>query len=108
MATPLTAVLARLHAIKLTPEGISTDAGEDLDAAIDAVVSLASMSHDLLDVSRMEAGRMPITLSICDLARIAHEVCTSMRASDPERVLEVNFPLPWRSVATQRSSVESS
>ena len=94
MATPLTAVLGRLHVIKLTPEAISTDAGEDLDAAIDAVVSLASMSHDLLDVSRMEAGRMPITLSICDLARIAHEVCTSMRASDPERVLEVEASAP--------------
>jgi len=94
MGSPLTAVLARLDTVKLAQADLSQDAREDLDATISSVLALTRMTHDLLDVSRLEAGRMPIRRSNCDVTRLANEVCADLGASDLGRGLEVDTPGP--------------
>ena len=94
MGSPLTAVLARLDALKMAETTLSAEAIEDLDAVISSVVALTSMTHDLLDVSRLEAGRMPIARALCDISRLANEVCHNLRAADCERVFDIDAPGP--------------
>ena len=94
MGSPLTAVLARLDTVKLAQAELSQDAREDLDATISSVLALTRMTHDLLDVSRLEAGRMPIRRSNCDVTRLANEVWADLGASDSGRGLEVDTPGP--------------
>jgi len=94
MGSPLTAVLARLDAIKLSQTALDPEAREDLEATISSVVALTSMTHDLLDVSRLEAGRMPLRRSRCDVGLLAHEVCGSLGAFDSARGLHVETPGP--------------
>jgi signal transduction histidine kinase len=94
MGSPLTAALARLDVLKLTQGSLSQEYREDLDAAIGACTVLMRMTHDLLDVRRFEAGRMPIAHAMCDVSRIAKGVCASLGASDRDRPLEIECPAP--------------
>lgn len=94
MGQPLTALLARLDVLKLEQGALSEAAREDVDAAMSAGCTLKRMTHDLLDVSRLEAGRMPIERAICDLSRVAAQVCDEFRASDPQRQIALESPGP--------------
>jgi len=94
MGSPLTAVVARLDAIRFVPGSITADASEDLEAALASVMAVTSMTHDLLDVSRLESGRMPITRSHTNLTRLAAEVCGELGVADVTRNIEIDALAP--------------
>jgi len=89
MRSPLTALLLRLRFLGSPPATLSEQQAEDLRAAIQSAQALTRMTDDLLDVSRLEEGRMPVERSVCDLTRMARDVCAALAAMDRERSIDV-------------------
>jgi len=68
MRSPLTSLRGILEILQ--PDLQATMTAEDAEAyqmAVDASVKLADMVSSVLDVSRLEAGQMPIKPKVCDL-----------------------------------------
>ena len=89
MKSPLMALLIRLRLLKVPVATLGEDSQEDLREAVDSVEVLNRMTNDLLDVNRLEEGRMPIERAACDLARMAAEVRATLGAMDRERQIDV-------------------
>jgi signal transduction histidine kinase len=62
---------------------------ETVDDATSAVRRLSGMANTLLDVGRLEEGKMPIKKSPVDLAKMAGEVRATLGAIEAERVIDV-------------------
>jgi signal transduction histidine kinase len=84
MRSPLAALTMTLDLLKTLVEG---EAVEVLDDASRIATTLIDMANGLLDVSRLEEGRMPLRRSRCDLSRLAERTCSEMQALEPERRL---------------------
>lgn len=83
MRSPLTTILGRLDLILRRPDnGLSARVTEDLESARRTVGFLAEMTNDLLDVSRMEEGKLPIEHEPCDLAALARDVVADFAGVD--------------------------
>ena len=86
MRSPLQVVLAHLELLRdeVTSEGASSVAG-----AIDGATNLHRLTTSLLDVSRLEAGSMPIRHVHTDLLALASSVVSSIQVLQPTRALSV-------------------
>lgn len=94
MRSPLTVLAGRLtflqeEASKLSPEG-----AEDLVAAMSGANALARMANDLLDVSRLEDGKLPLQPAKHDLTGLAAEVQASLRGLERGRLIELETTAP--------------
>ena len=89
MRSPLTVLQTSLDLLKRAAGALNEDSRQDLQAARDAAHALTRMANDLLDVSRLEDGRMPIERAECDLTPIAHEVRSALRTLDLERPIDI-------------------
>src|SRR5262249_45261899 len=80
MRSPMQVLISHLEALRghLTGENV-----EDVEAAIAGVKTLRRMTNSLLDVSRLEARRMPIQRSITDLSTLAQGVVSAARINQP-------------------------
>jgi two-component system, sensor histidine kinase and response regulator len=76
----------------------------DLGMLLGSADRLRSMVDAVLDVSRLEAGRMPIERVEHDVVRIVSKVVDSLRALDPDRPISVFAPAAVR-VACDESLV---
>jgi signal transduction histidine kinase len=86
MRSPLTGLIAQLSLLRLDLEG---EMAETVDAAMDSARRLSGMATTLLDVSRLEEGKMPIQKSPVDLAKIVGEVRSTLGAIEADRVIDV-------------------
>jgi signal transduction histidine kinase len=84
MRSPLAALTMTLDLLKTLVEG---EAIEVLQDASHIANTLINMANGLLDVSRLEEGRMPLHRARCDLSRLVVRTCTEMQALEPERRL---------------------
>ncbi len=82
----LTVVLANLD---LARPDITGEAAEDVDSAIKAAKAVTQMSNTLLDVSRLEEGKMPLALEPVDLFAVAQESREVLSALDTSRTIAV-------------------
>jgi signal transduction histidine kinase len=89
MRSPLAALQIHLDMLKGAASALSGNSREDVEAATRLAKRLNRMAEDLLDVSRLEAGKMPIKPVLCDLAHMAREVCSALRTIDRERPIDV-------------------
>ena len=89
MRSPLTVLQTSLDLLKRAAGALTEDSRQDLQAASDAAHVLTRMVNDLLDVSRLEEGRMPIERAECDLTPMAHEVRSALRTLDLERPIDI-------------------
>jgi two-component system, sensor histidine kinase and response regulator len=89
MRSPLMAILIHLNLLQGPVAALSKDRQDDLRAAVEAVEELSRMVSDLLDVSRLEEGKMPLERAAWDLARMAEEVRASFGALDRQRQIDV-------------------
>ena len=87
LRSPMQAALSRLELLRgeLPAESI-----EDVDAALGSVRALRRMTTSLLDVSRLEAGRMPIHASPTDLLALARDVVSAAHAVQPTCAITIN------------------
>lgn len=75
LRSPLAGIRAYLDLMKMDGEGkLEPEMAESIDEARKVAVDMTEMVSDLLDVSRLEAGRMPLELSQIDLGALATEV----------------------------------
>lgn len=89
MRSPITVLLAHLGFVLADTRSTDTGAAADLENAIKAAKTVNRMASDLLDVSRLEASKMPLVKETCDLVHIAREVRSALGALDRGRQLEV-------------------
>ena len=79
LRSPLAAIRAYLDLMKMDGEGkLGPEMTESIDEARKVAVDMTEMVSDLLDVSRLEAGKMPLELSPFDLGALATEVAAAI------------------------------
>jgi signal transduction histidine kinase len=91
MRSPMQVLLAHLEQLR---DDVRGDSIEHVDGAIGGVTTLSRMTTSFLDVSRLEAGRMPVTRSRTDLAALAQSVVDSVRILQPARDISVDVDGP--------------
>jgi len=91
MRSPLTALLGRLELARMDLTG---ELAENVDKASRAGRELNDMANAMLDVSRLEAGKMPLKKASTDLTKLATEVRTELLTMEPGRVIEVAASSP--------------
>ena len=82
MRSPIQAVLAHLHLLREDPRG---EGLHDVEGAIESATTLHRMTNSLLDVSRIDAGQMPVQRVLTDLSYLAQRVVASVRVLQPVR-----------------------
>lgn len=86
MRSPLHAVLAHLELLR---EEIQDERSVDVEGAMAGATRLHRLTTNLLDVSRLEAGRMPVQSTVTDLGVIARTVVDAARVLQPSRQISV-------------------
>jgi signal transduction histidine kinase len=89
MRSPLASLLMDLRFLAGSAKALSEDGQAALQSALKAVRELTAMASDVLDVSRLEAGSMPIERAVWDLTRMAREVCSVLETAGIERAVDV-------------------
>jgi len=91
MRSPLTALIMSLEYAKTQ---LKDQLHETLDDAVGSARGIAAMCNALLDVSRLEEGRMPLDKAACDLCEVAAQARTAMASIDARRVIQLVAPQP--------------
>jgi len=95
MRGQLTVLLMCLQVVAEGPAGRSSPAvARDLRDALTAAETLNRMANDVLDVSRLEEARMPITCEPCDLVEIARDVTVRLAAWGADRRIAIDADGP--------------
>ena len=89
MRSPLMIMLGHLQLLRESAKGALGEGISDLEAATQSARSLARMASDLLDVSRLEDGKMPLDRSEQDLGAVAADVARALGVLDRERTIEL-------------------
>lgn len=80
MRSPMQVLVSNLEVLRGELRGESAN---DAEAALRGVRTLRRITNSLLDVSRLEAGRMPISRSITDLSALVHAAVSAVRIAQP-------------------------
>ena len=94
LRSPLTTILLTLDVLKLELPDLTPEVEKTLEAALSNCALVSEMVTQLLDVSRLEAGQMPIQKTACDLAEVARNVLDSLAGLAEERSLILTAPEP--------------
>jgi signal transduction histidine kinase len=90
MRTPLQILLASLETMKEDAAGeLDPEIEENLRSAIGATQGLRRMANHVLDASRLEEGKMPLELELCDLTSMVREVAASFSTLERGRTITV-------------------
>ena len=87
MRSPMQVLLAHLELLR---EDIRGERVKDVDAAIGGATALHRMTNSFLDLSRLEAGRMPVRRSLTDVSALAHSVVSAVHVLEPAREIAVD------------------
>src|SRR5712692_332514 len=98
LRSPLTAIRAYLDLIRLDAgDNLSPDLTESINEASKTAARMTEMVSDLIDVSRFEAGALPLTPSEVDLGALIAEALASVGAgAQPVKVAFEPPPQPVR------------
>jgi signal transduction histidine kinase len=86
MRSPLTVVMVRLGMVR---EEVSGSAARAIDTTLRDIRELSRLTNNMLDVSRIEAGQLPIARVRSDVVVIAQRVVTSLATLDLARDLRL-------------------
>jgi signal transduction histidine kinase len=84
--SPMQALVSHLEVLRGELRGESVT---DAEAALSGARTLRRMTNSLLDVSRLEAGRMPIRRCATNLSVLAHDIVSAVRFAQPARDIAV-------------------
>jgi signal transduction histidine kinase len=91
MRSPLTVLITQLQLLRMDVAG---DLAQSVDDAIRGARQLNGLATALLDVRRMEEGKMPLQKKRVDLAVLATDVREAMAKLEPDRVIELSAAEP--------------
>lgn len=86
MRSPLSSLIMNLGLLKMQ---VSGELVETVDDVVLAARSLNGMANTLLDLSRLEEGKMPLKKAQCNLVGLARQAKDTVAAMDPSRAIEV-------------------
>jgi two-component system sensor histidine kinase/response regulator len=89
MRSPLAVLSGHLGFLQEERDRLSPEGANDLDAAIQSARGLARMANDLLDASRLEEDKLPLSLAEHDLVVLAAAVKESLTSLTRERAIEL-------------------
>src|SRR5262249_450280 len=93
MRSPLMVLSGHLTLLRQDGAGAwSEEADTDLRAAVRASETVRGLANDLLDVSRLEQGKLELKRESCDLSALVREVAAGVGVLDRERALRVEVP----------------
>lgn len=92
MRSPLMIMRTHLDFLQSELTDLEPQQVEDLQGALAASDVLARMANDLLDVSKLEAGQMPLNAAACDLSAVANAVVRELGTLDRSRTIQVSAP----------------
>ena len=92
----LTALLMDLRFLKGSAAALSEDHREALRSALEGADAINRMADDVLDVSRLEACKMPVERAVWDLTQMARDVCSVLGTIDLERPIDIESAVPWK------------
>lgn len=85
MRTPMQIIISHLESLR---DSVG-DRTKDVEGALHGAAILQRVTTSFLDVSRLEAGRMPVRLSVNNLSVLAHSVVMAIRVLQPSRDIVV-------------------
>ena len=87
LRSPLAGIRAYLDLLKMDgSDKIDPEMTQSIDEARKVAMEMTEMVSELLDVSRLEAGKLPLDVSMVDLGVLASETVRSMGAATMARV----------------------
>jgi len=87
LRSPLAGIRAYLDLVKMDGAGkLDLELTQSIDAARKVAVEMTDMVSDLLDVSRLEVGKMPLELAPADMGGLVVEAVTAAGASPRVRI----------------------
>ena len=87
LRSPLAGIRAYLDLVKMDGAGkLDLELTESIDAARKVAVEMTDMVSDLLDVSRLEVGKMPLELAPADMGGLVVEAVAAAGASPRVRI----------------------
>lgn len=89
MRTPLQVLLANGQLLQQT---LGAEHADDINDLLDSVERLQTMANTVLDVSRLESGRMPLERRNCDVSALASEVARGLQSVHTQRKVSVDAP----------------
>lgn len=93
MRSPLAALSTSLHLMKEDlASTIPAESLGDIDAAIDGAERLIQMVNDLLDISRLEAGEMPLDRRRSDLRTVVDAALVSLARLTSHLNVQLDMP----------------
>lgn len=93
LKTPVTVLRAGLEELLQQP-GLSAQSREEIEALIRQTVRLTSMIHDLLLLSRMDAGRLTLDMESVDLSQLAASLADDLSVLPDAADVEVEMDVP--------------
>jgi hypothetical protein len=87
MRSPLQVLLAHLDLLR---EDVRGQGVSHVEGALTGAATLRRLTNSFLDVSRLEAGRMPVQRSLTDLSALAASVVEAVRVLQPGRDIVVD------------------
>jgi signal transduction histidine kinase len=94
LRTPLNAVLGFAQLLEMDP--LTNEQRESLGYILKAGTHLLDLINEVLDIARIEAGRLTVTLEAVPLADVTREVLTLVAPLAAERAVRVRHAVPDR------------
>jgi signal transduction histidine kinase len=98
LRTPLTSIRAFSEILRGNPDLEPAQEQEFLDTMVKETVRLTRLIDDMLDMARIESGRMEWRLESVDLRELVHDAGNALRRLFAERGIELVERLPARPV----------
>lgn len=93
LRSPLTSVKGFVKTLLAKWDRFTDEQKQQMLATVDADADrVTRLLGELLDVSRIDAGRLPLRRSMIDLAEVAEQVATRVAPSDPHGRVTVDLP----------------
>src|SRR5262249_40897284 len=93
LRTPLTLILSPIEAL-VSSETVSQELREDLEGVLHSAYRMTKLVNDLLDLSKLEAGKMKLRVAKTDLCELLVEVVRPWRSTLDKRRITLSISLP--------------
>ncbi|MCX9134878.1 ATP-binding protein, partial [Aeromonas veronii] len=84
--TPMNAIIGLLE-LTLRKDGVSTQAYESIEIALQSASELLGLIGDILDISKIESGKLELAPSPCNIAELSRSVINIFTANAREKGL---------------------